>query len=169
MPDFGKVGGDTPGMKSTTHQTGMRFTEAMAEFFEAENAQHQSSHQIIQANHEHSLKIKKQYLFVRWVISLLAIIIPPVLLFCVINGVLSGAFVGLHPVAQALLISGAIATFVMLYGVVLHHVYKGHFPRDALGGTPEQDASADDKNAESDELLLRKQIESIIKAFLKEQ
>ena len=171
MPDYSKVGGDTPSMESATHQTGMRLIEAMADFFEAENARHQSDHQTVEVHYEHLLKIKKQYLVVRWVVSLLAIIIPPMLLFYVIRGALSGSFVELHAVAQALLISGAIATFVMLYGVVLHHVYKGHTPRDAFGGTPvkQQDTPADDKHAESDESLSRKQIESIMKAFLKEQ
>lgn len=169
MPGYDKVGGDASSTESATHQTGIRIMEAMAEFFEAENTRHQSDHQTTEVHYEHLLKIKRQYLIIRWVISFLAITIPPVLLFYVVRGALLNNFEKLHAVAQALLISGSITTFVVLYGVVLHHVYKGHTPRDAFGGTPDKQGATSDDNNTGDESFPKKQMESMMKAIAKGQ
>ena len=139
MPDYREVGDDVAD-NSQTPKHERRAADVIVELLETANARQQAAYKDDVADCVHIEKVREQYHRIRLCVSVLAIAIPPLLLMIVMTGVMLGWVEKLQPVAQAMLISGPFVSFIALYGVILHNVYK----------TQRQNMSATEKNAGGD-------------------
>ena len=112
----------------------------MAAMFDAMTATAESNNAHIENKHlgtvqDHNIGVARQYYWLRLAFSILAAVLPWIVLYMAGEKMESEAFVALHPAAQSLLISGSFLTVIVLYGFLLKGVFG------LLQNTPQRDMS----------------------------
>ena len=134
--DHHKVGGDAPvGAASVPHSGGnIALGDVVAGFIQSENESNAVRQKREDEIHAHNQAVGRQYYWLRWIVGFVAVITPLVIMYVVMHELMRGAFDSLYPAAQALLVSGAFVSFVVLYGFLLQGMFR------ALKEKPAQDA-----------------------------
>ncbi|MGI9298199.1 MAG: hypothetical protein ACR2QC_09915 [Gammaproteobacteria bacterium] len=143
-----KVGGDAAGMTDADRRhEEMKMLDKMLKFFEREEIRQQNSEERGRTSDEHNKQVSLQYYRFRSVSVIIALIAPWVIFPCVF-AVLNRADVvaSVHPAAQALLVSGAFLSFIVLYGILLREVFRGpgvNAPKNKLAESVREDSESD--------------------------
>ena len=130
-------------------QTEQELMNRMIELYASANDRQLDSQKNSNNVFVHNIKVARQYYWLRWIIGIISIVAPLVILYVVISGIKNGDFASAHVAAQALLVSGAFISLIVLYGVILQGLFKSLQGRKSLDYSqnhPHDDLPASSKN-----------------------
>ena len=127
--DHHKVGGESGDASAELQLSEADSFAKIADFFEAENARQRNYEKMLGESYEHSQRTIHQYHILRWIGGFCAIIAPPLVLGFLFFGARE-LLSSLHAAAQALFVSGAFISFIVLYGVLLRELF--HHTKEKL-------------------------------------
>ena len=144
-----ELGSESAGMLNDAErrQEEMKMLGKMLKFFEREDTRNQNSEERDKATTEHNQIVARQYYWFRFFSIVITLIAPWVIFPFVFIVFMQPADIieMIHPVAQALLVSGAFLSFIVLYGILLREVFRGPGKNDAKEkvAKPASDSDAD--------------------------